>query len=467
MKLASPQDGMLGRGVDVPGKRMVLVGIAAVALLMAACDYPMYRGSSGHTGFNATESMISASNVSTLTEAYIGSLSGIPSSPVVAGGTVYVETDSKLYAFPAEGTSSCPGSPRHCQPLWTASTPGGGGGVAGGAPAVANGIVYVQTGSGINAYDAAGSSNCSGTPKVCQPLWEYFNANSSPTVFNGVVYAASGSGNDAVAGFDAAGNQNCTGTPKVCQPIWTGTGSGSTASASTPAVVNGVVYVANSTSLLAFDGTGKTDCSGTPTVCSPLWSAPTGTTSEIATPAVDSGIAYIVNDSTLTLYAFDATGTINCAGSPKTCAPLWTASGVGGAPAIANGKVYVDGIVDGTGGIDAFNTTPTSNCSGSPVVCTPLWSYTAPNFSAFGAPVVANGVLYSTDANGNATPGLHAWDASGTSDCAGTPTVCSPLFSYQSEAPSLGDPAVANGMVYFADGDPVHSEQAIFAFKLP
>jgi hypothetical protein len=447
------------------GKRVVLVGFAAIALIMAACDYPMYRGDSGHTGFNALENQISASNVSTLTEAYIGSLSGIPSSLVVAGGTVYVETTTNLYAFGLEGTSSCPGSPRHCQPLWTAPTPGGGGGLAGGAPAVTNGIVYVQTGSGINAYDAAGHTNCSGTPNVCQPLWEYFNAGSSPTVFNGVMYAASGSGGDAVVGFDAAGNQNCSGTPKVCQPIWTG--SGSSSGASTPAVVNGVVYLANGTSLLAFDATGKTNCSGTPPVCSPLWSAPTGTTSAIATPAVGNGIAYIANDSTHTLYAFDATGTTNCSGSPKTCTPLWTASGVGGAPAIANGKVYIDAFGALITAIDVFNTTPTTNCSGTPTVCTPLWSYTAPNFSVNGDPVIANGVLYSTDANGNSAPGLHAWDATGTTNCSGTPTVCSPLFSFQSEAPSFGDPAVAFGMVYFADGDPVHSEQALFALKLP
>lgn len=97
-----------------------------------------------------------------------------------------------------------------------------------------------------------------------------------------------------------------------------------------------------------------------------------------------------------------------------------------------------------------------------------MWSYTAPNFGIlFNNPVVANGVLYSTDADGNFTPGLHAWDASGITNCAGTPKVCSPLFSFQSEAFPVGDPAVANGMVYFADGDPVHSEQALFAFKLP
>jgi hypothetical protein len=30
----------------------------------------------------------------------------------------------------------------------------------------------------------------------------------------------------------------------------------------------------------------------------------------------------------------------------------------------------------------------------------------------------------------------------------------------------IGDPAVANGVVYIADGDPADSQQALIAFKL-
>jgi hypothetical protein len=374
-----------------------------------------------------------------------------------------VQTDTKLLAFPAQGTSGCAGSPTQCAPLWTAAVAGNAQGILGGAPTIANGVVYAGSGTNIDAFDAAGSTNCSGTPKVCQPLWVDAGATSAPTFFDDVVYA---SGSGGVVGFDAAGTTNCSGTPKVCQPIWTG--AAPTTGGTSPAIINSVVYDANSTSLDAFDATGKTNCSGTPTVCRPLWSATIGTsTSTVSMPAADGGTAYIVNDTTHTLFALDAMGTTNCSGSPKTCAPLWTASGVGGAPAIANGKIYLDAPATLSTSIDVFNTTPSTNCSGTPTVCTSLWSYTAPNFGVNGDPVVANGVLYSTDANGNATPGLHAWDASGTTDCAGTPKVCSPLFSFQGESDSFGDPAVASGMVYFADGDPVHSEQALFALTLP
>ena len=43
------------------------------------------------------------------------------------------------------------------------------------------------------------------------------------------------------------------------------------------------------------------------------------------------------------LYAFDAAGTVNCSGTPKTCAPLWAATtgALWESPAVANGVVYV------------------------------------------------------------------------------------------------------------------------------
>ena len=49
------------------GKRWLAMAIALVAILTAACDYPDYRGSPAHTGFNAFENSISAANVPTMT----------------------------------------------------------------------------------------------------------------------------------------------------------------------------------------------------------------------------------------------------------------------------------------------------------------------------------------------------------------------------------------------------------------
>jgi hypothetical protein len=52
------------------------------------------------------------------------------------------------------------------------------------------------------------------------------------------------------------------------------------------------------------------------------------------------------------LYAFDAAGTANCSGSPKTCTPLFSADNgtptgntlaVHSSPAVAYGMVYIGG----------------------------------------------------------------------------------------------------------------------------
>src|SRR5437660_1716186 len=56
----------------------------------------------------------------------------------------------------------------------------------------------------------------------------------------------------------------------------------------------------------------------------PVWTATTGNAIG-SSPAVDKGVAYIGSDDGK-LYALDATGNTNCGGSPKTCAPLWTAT---------------------------------------------------------------------------------------------------------------------------------------------
>jgi outer membrane protein assembly factor BamB len=79
----------------------------------------------------------------------------------VANGVVYVGSyDHKLYAFDAMGTTNCSGTPKVCTALWTFTT----GARLLSSPAVANGLVYVGS-SDYNFYafglppGAAGSSN--------------------------------------------------------------------------------------------------------------------------------------------------------------------------------------------------------------------------------------------------------------------------------------------------------------------
>jgi outer membrane protein assembly factor BamB len=73
--------------------------------------------------------------------------------------------------------------------------------------------------------------------------------------------------------------------------MWSGTTDG--AILSSPAVANGVVYVASADhKLYAFDAAGVTNCSGAPTTCTPLWSATTGGF-VTSSPAVANGVVYV------------------------------------------------------------------------------------------------------------------------------------------------------------------------------
>ena len=63
----------------------------------------------------------------------------------------------------------------------------------------------------------------------------------------------------------------------------------------------------------------------------------------MSSPAVVNGVAYVGSEDGK-LYALDAGGNTNCSGTPKTCAPLWTASTGGtiySSPTVANGIVYI------------------------------------------------------------------------------------------------------------------------------
>jgi outer membrane protein assembly factor BamB len=112
---------------------------------------------------------------------------------------------------------------------------------------------------------------------------------SSPAVANGVVYVGSEDGK--LYAFNAAGTTNCSGAPKTCSPLWSA--SAGTSVDSSPAVANGVVYVGSiDGNMYAFDvGTGG-----------PLWSATTGDV-VASSPAVADGVVY-VGSSDGKLYAF-------------------------------------------------------------------------------------------------------------------------------------------------------------------
>jgi outer membrane protein assembly factor BamB len=152
----------------------------------------------------------------------------------------------------------------------------------------------------------------------------------SAAVVNGIVYFGPYTYN--LYGLTAAG-------ARVWNGATSGDGSFGTVAASA-AVANGTAYAIGDNSLDVFD-VATTNCY--PNACAPRWTATIGSLGSDSSPAVANGVVY-VGSYDHKLYAFDAAGYKGCSGTPKTCAPLWTAS-TGGAvessPAVANGMVYV------------------------------------------------------------------------------------------------------------------------------
>ncbi len=232
--------------------------------------------------------------------------------------------------------------------------------------------------------------------------------------------------------------------------MWTTTGLPTSAgNVGSPSISDGVLYIANGT-LFAFDAAGTTDCSGTPTVCAPLWTGTlTSSGPTYAAPSVANGTVF-VSSWDGGLYAFDAAGSTNCSTSADvtTCTPLWRATGlgsIGGRPAVANGVVYVESPQ----GISAFDAAGSTNCSGAVTAktCAPLWGTGADGAGDPGSsPAVANGVVYVSSTGG----GTYGYDAAGTASCSTTKgvTTCAPLWSAVTGFIGGGSPAVVNGVVY-------------------
>jgi eukaryotic-like serine/threonine-protein kinase len=436
-------------------------GLTATASFRVQTNWGKLRFDAANTGFNPFENVINIANVSGLTTAWSGETgSFIGDSPAVVNGVAYIGSANGIEAFGAAGMKSCSGSPKTCQPLWTGTT----GYFVASTPAVANRVLYVSSEDGkLYAFDAAGVTNCSGTPKTCSPLWtssdDVHVVSSSPAVVGGVVYVGAGTGGaGSLYAFDAKGVTNCSGTPKTCTPLWRGVTSGKTAASSSPAVAGGVVYIGSTDpfggGFDAFDAAGVTNCSGTPKTCTPLWSATTGSFDE-SSPTVANGEVYVDSDG-LTLYAFDAAGVTNCSGTPKKCDPLWTSAtktAISG-PAVANGVLYVGSF----NGVDAYDAAGVIECSGTPTRCSPLWTGTTGGFDSPYDPSVANGLVYA----GSTVASAYAFDASGATNCSGTPKTCQPVWSGATGGTNVGSPAVVNGVVYASSAD-----DNLYAFDLP
>lgn len=248
----------------------------------------------------------------------------------------------------------------------------------------------------ISAYDPAGTANVGG--------------RGAATVVDDTVYVSSESTGHLFA--FPTDITSCAGTiPKQCAPVWAADGI---ATAQPPAVVGGTAYVATATTgtraagIAAYLTDDLTGCTGSPLLCEPTWTAELGATiadpATIGPPIVSGYYAYVVADATV--YAFSSKATSGCSGSPKVCTPLWTVSlpaplATQAAPALAGTKLYVPS----SAGITVVDTTAAS------LVTTFPWPGVLMTATAAGI-TVANGVVYA-----GTTDGLVAYDAACTASC--------------------------------------------------
>jgi hypothetical protein len=130
------------------------IGVVIVALLSTGC-WSQWRGDPGGSGTSPWPTGISAANVGSLVEGF-GASTGSPteySDSVAWGGKLFMATAAGLRAYDANGVGNCSGTPRRCQPLWTAA-PGTG---TYGVVMVQDGKVWTEALSGhVIAYDPTG-----------------------------------------------------------------------------------------------------------------------------------------------------------------------------------------------------------------------------------------------------------------------------------------------------------------------
>lgn len=209
------------------GRRVRTLTIVAT-VAPDGCSWPQFEYDAAHSGTNRFESTLNVGNVGALVQVWSATNGPITSTPVAADGLVYVVAANSIFAYDATGTAGCSGSPKICTPLWTSASrpafPLDSAGVA-----VTGGVVYAGTAGGapgqpvgLAAFDSAGVAGCSGAPEVCAPLWTTSRgAETAPAVANGVIYATDSNG---ISALDAHGIVNCSGVPKVCLPVWTASG---------------------------------------------------------------------------------------------------------------------------------------------------------------------------------------------------------------------------------------------------
>jgi outer membrane protein assembly factor BamB len=316
----------------------------------------------------------------------------------VAGKTVYAVSGDRLYAYDAlRSSANCPQF--ECVPLWTGAL---GADANPFAPVVADGEVFLTTRSGdVEAFDAAGVTNCSGSPVTCTPLWKHSYGvdtfTGPPAIIPatsggaGIVYASEMTNAARVAAYTEDGTFLDQSDPLPAALV------------SSPAIAAGRIAVSGSTA----NTTTRVLTVLDPELVVQWTSTNLGGGKPPSAPAITGSRVFVAN-SNGKLAVFKAPG---CGSS--TCEPVWTSGALGAgnsvAPIVANGVVFLAAKAD-SGGYDqvfAFDGAGVASCSGTPKVCTPLWNWPS-GVVGTGMSVFGGGLWVTADLHANEfTPGGH------------------------------------------------------------
>ena len=367
---------------------------APPAMAAAPAAWPKVRFDGANTGFNSSETHLSAANVASLAQDWSVSLGYHHGSPVVAGGVAYLGCDPD--AFCAVDTVT--GAVRWRTVVGTQAPR---------AAAVVGNVVIVGASRPpvLYALDA-------GTGAV---VWKTLVSNSPGADFAPYVVLADGLVIAAVSHHLFAWD-TATGIQRWVLPLGVG---------SAPTVVNGVLYLESpgwSPVVYAIRAaTGET-----------IWRSKARQANAGTSPTVWNGLVIVDNTDPLLPGSLLGYAIGGCGAA--VCAPVWSwqAPAPGGVSARAGNVLYRAISAESIGALDLASRQLlwTGETDGVPT----------PSPAGFGPPTVANGLVFAVSDGV-----VYAWAASGC----GAP-VCQPLWS----APggnAAADVVVLDGRIYVAD----------------
>jgi outer membrane protein assembly factor BamB len=432
---------------------LVSLGIVVV---LGGCDWTQLGFDSGHSGFNPTENAIRVSSVASLQPAWVFRDPNVGESRLaVSGGRVFASAPlGQITGTPPNAVFPPPPLQVLDDKAGTVDWTAGGRvfvscgdiGVTAtsvGAPAVSVGRVYLLSsdtfcvigGAGEHSYSASSLDAATGAATAFGNI----HVLSDPAVSSdGTVFVAESPGAPPFGPSSVVGGSFAFTPPDGYSP-------------GTPAITQDSVYVVTGGGhLYAVDRSTSTL----------RWSAQIGFgPGPIPTPSVVDGHVYVAGGTVMS--AFDAAGVAGCAtvGGATTCTPLWNTTlpdmlGTN-APAVAYSHVYAR----------SFNHLYALNAQTGVEAWAATLGSTTGNPAALGSPSVANGVVFV----GSQDNQLHAYDGAGTTNCSGTPTTCTPLWTATlAGAPGASQPVIANGSVYISAANPNGgTNSTVYKFSLP